>query len=119
MTIDVMDDAALRAAWDALPGNAKDVLKQLCVNGPVWDGDLISKAGRDELLNRRFAAKVIMGKMWTGPDGGKPRKQPECSWGFQAATYLGCHVYKQGCVEPRKESVRTLLGSDLQGFVKP
>ena len=118
MSIDVMDDAALRAAWDALPSNAKDVLKQLCVYGPTWDGDLVSKAGRDLLLYHSFAAKMVMGKRWRPSvrDGSAGRPRPECEWGFQAATYLGAHVYKQGCVEPRKDVVRKLVGKE---WVKP
>jgi len=32
-----------------------EVLMQLFVQGPTWDGNLISKAERDALVNRGFA----------------------------------------------------------------
>lgn len=33
------------------PFHKNEVLMQLFVNGPTWDGNLISKADRDELVN--------------------------------------------------------------------
>lgn len=44
--------------------------------GPLWDGDVPSKAGRDSLLDLRLASRVIYG----GKDG------------YTAATYLGREV---------------------------
>lgn len=38
-----------------LSGAAVDVLGQLFVNGPTWDGNLISKSGRDELVRLEMA----------------------------------------------------------------
>jgi hypothetical protein len=32
-----------------LSGAAKDVMMQLFVTGPTWDGNVIAKSGRDEL----------------------------------------------------------------------
>lgn len=34
---------------------AKDVLRQLFLDGPTWDGNIISKAGRDDLIAVGFA----------------------------------------------------------------
>lgn len=75
------DAVRWREIWRSLGGSARDVLYQLVVKGPTYDGDVISKAGRDELLDKKLAAKVVLSK---------------CEWGFQAATYLGAHVCKAG-----------------------
>ena len=61
---------------------ALDTLEALLIKGPTWDGDVLSKAGRDELLDIKLAAKIIAGN-----DGGFP------DYGYQAATYLGARVY--------------------------
>lgn len=37
--------------------NEVEVLKQLC-SGPIWDGDLISKIGRDGLVTRKLAFQI-------------------------------------------------------------
>jgi hypothetical protein len=44
----------------SLSGSAVDVLGQLFVAGPVWDGNLISKSGRDELV------RVGLAHQWNG-----------------------------------------------------
>lgn len=33
----------------------RESLLQLFLNGPTWDGDVVSKAGRDELVDRGLA----------------------------------------------------------------
>lgn len=33
---------------------AMEVLGQLFINGPTWDGNLISKEGRSELVEKRY-----------------------------------------------------------------
>ena len=48
-------------------------LYQLAKNGPVWDGNVISKSCRDSLLDAGACAKVLV----RGEDG------------FNACTYLG------------------------------
>lgn len=58
---------------------ARDTLRCLCECGPTWDGDVPSKAGRDELLALNLAAKIVLAK---------------CRDGYQAATYLGLAVYR-------------------------
>lgn len=40
-----------------LPKNLREQLKQL-VNGPIWDGDVISKADRSELFQLGLAVRV-------------------------------------------------------------
>lgn len=42
----------------AMPSAAEEVLAQMFMQGPVWDGNLVSKSGRDELLGRGFAMRV-------------------------------------------------------------
>ena len=61
MTLDEARDT-LRLVEEAmsLSGAAHDALRQLCLKGPVWDGDLCSKSGRCELLSINAAAKVIV-----------------------------------------------------------
>ena len=60
-----------------LTGAEKDTLIALVERGPLWDGDMPSKQGRDSLLQRGLAAKVIV----KGEDG------------WQAATYAGRDAY--------------------------
>ena len=55
-----------------------DTLVALVERGPLWDGDVPSKSGRDALLERGHAIRVIV----KGEDG------------WQAATYLGRDAYK-------------------------
>jgi hypothetical protein len=61
-----------------LNGAEKDTLIALVEKGPLWDGDVPSKQGRDSLVQRGLAAKVIV----KGEDG------------WQAATYAGRDAYK-------------------------
>lgn len=61
-----------------MTGAEIDTLVALVERGPLWDGDAPSKSGRDGLLNRGFASKVIV----KGEDG------------WQAATYAGRDAYK-------------------------
>lgn len=53
-------------------------LYQLHHKGPVWDGDVISKSARDELLDIGACAKVCV----KGEDG------------FNACTYFGQHLLR-------------------------
>lgn len=55
-----------------------DTLVALVERGPLWDGDVPSKAGRDSLLSQGLAVRVIV----KGEDG------------WQAATYAGRDAYK-------------------------
>ena len=55
----------------------KDTLIALVEQGPLWDGDVPSKQGRDSLVQRGLAAKVVV----KGEDG------------WQAATYAGRDAY--------------------------
>lgn len=82
--------------WNQLSNAAKDTLVCLCKSGPTWDGDVPSKSGRDELLQKKMAAKIVI---------------KNNSQGYQAATYLGSHVYRAGYVEARKEIVRKAIGA--------
>ena len=56
-----------------MTGAEKDTLIALVEAGPLWDGDVPSKAGRDALIASGLAARVIV----RGEDG------------WQAATYAG------------------------------
>ena len=61
-----------------LTGAEKDTLIALVENGPLWDGDVPSKQGRDSLVQGGLAAKVVV----KGEDG------------WQAATYAGRDAYR-------------------------
>ena len=59
-------------------GAMRDTLVALVEHGPLWDGDVPSKAGRDALIDKGLAARVVV----RGEDG------------WTAATYLGKEAYK-------------------------
>ena len=56
-----------------------DTLIGLVEFGPLWDGDVPSKAGRDSLIKMGFAVRIVL----RGEDG------------YTAATYSGRDVYKE------------------------
>lgn len=58
-------------------GGALDTLIALVERGPVFDGDIPSKVGRDKLLEMGFAFRTIV----NGEDG------------YQAVTYKGLSAY--------------------------
>ena len=62
----------------ALTGGEIDTLVALVESGPLWDGDVPSKVGRDDLISRGLAVRVVV----KGEDG------------FTAATYAGRDAYK-------------------------
>ena len=46
-----------RRLMKPMSSSAIDVLRQLFLRGPVWDGNLVSKAGRTELVDSGYAAQ--------------------------------------------------------------
>ena len=66
--------------WDALNSGQRDVLKQLLFQGPVWDGNVIAKGARDDLIEYGLAARCcFLGEQ-----------------GYTVATYVAYSVFKQG-----------------------
>lgn len=61
-----------------MTGAEKETLVALVERGPLWDGDLPSKQGRDALVRQGLAVRVVV----KGEDG------------WQAATYAGRDAYK-------------------------
>jgi hypothetical protein len=61
-----------------MTGSEKDTLIALVEQGPLWDGDVPSKQGRDALVQQGLAVRVVV----KGEDG------------WQAATYAGRDAYK-------------------------
>lgn len=61
-----------------MTGAEKDTLIALVERGPLWDGDVPSKVGRDSLIAQGLAVRVVV----KGEDG------------WQAATYAGRDAYK-------------------------
>ena len=62
-----------------MTGAELDTLVALVECGPLWDGDVPSKVGRDDLIRSGFAARIVM----AGMDG------------YTAATYAGRDAYKR------------------------
>lgn len=57
----------------------KDTLAALVESGPLWDGDVPSKVGRDTLIATGLAVRIVV----RGSDG------------YTAATYAGRDEYKR------------------------
>jgi hypothetical protein len=71
-------------AWDALTSGQREQLKQLLYQGPVWDGNIISKSCRDQLIGWGLATQCcFLGEQ-----------------GYTAATYTAYSVAKQGRATP-------------------
>jgi hypothetical protein len=75
------DAVRWRDIWRTLSPSARETLLCLVKLGPTYDGAVPSKVGRDELLEKKLAAKIVIAN---------------CEDGFQAATYLGARVWKAG-----------------------
>ena len=56
----------------------RDNIKAAFERGPLDDGDVTSKSGRDSLVEKGFMKKVIV----------------KGEWGFNAVTYKGAYAYK-------------------------
>lgn len=69
-------DALLVDIRLAMPSGHRAELAHLIKNGPVHDGDVMSKAHVGDLLRWGLAAKVMV----------------KGQWGYTAATYRGGHV---------------------------
>jgi hypothetical protein len=64
---------------DLTRGADIDSLIALVEHGPLWDGDVPSKSGRDALIDKGLAVRVLV----NGCDG------------YTAATYAGRNAYMQ------------------------
>lgn len=62
-----------------MTGAEIDTLVALVEHGPLWDGDVPSKIGRDSLIDAGLAVRVVV----AGQDG------------YTAATYRGRDAYKE------------------------
>jgi hypothetical protein len=54
--------------YHELTGAGRDVLMQMFLKGPVWDGNLIAKSGRSELVEAGLA-KRAHGWQWLTDQG--------------------------------------------------
>ena len=68
------------AVKNLLHGGAHDTLAALVKNGPLWDGDVPCKSGRDLLLDLGLASKACV----------------KGEQGYQVATYAGYDVLTAG-----------------------
>jgi len=72
--------------WDALSSGQREQLNQLLHQGPVWDGNVISKSCRDDLIDFGLATRCcFMGEQ-----------------GYTAASYRALTVWKAGKAEAFK-----------------
>lgn len=74
-------------------------LAQLVKHGPVWDGDVVSKHTRDELLQLRIASRAIV----KGKEG------------YTVANYIGGRVHNPWWAQVRPGE-DTLLTTDLKAL---
>lgn len=71
--------AAAKGVWAKMTGAERDSLHQLLfAASPVWDGDHISKSGRDGCIGAGLATRCV----YQGEEG------------YTAATYRGAAVYR-------------------------
>ncbi len=73
-------DRACRDLFDALTASQIEQLRQLVKHGPLWDGDVISKAARGDLLKLRLASRAVV----KGQEG------------YTVANYVGAKVLREG-----------------------
>ena len=71
-------EGAAKEVLEALPKAAVAELKNLVEHGPVYDGDLLSKSGRDALRSANLCSYAVH----NGEEG------------YQTATRIGFQVYK-------------------------
>lgn len=69
-----------KRAFDAMTPAQREALEQLYKHGPVWDGDVISKAARTDLLDAGIASRAIV----KGEEG------------YTVLNYVGGAVYRAG-----------------------
>jgi|ERR1700752_659920 len=87
-----------------LDGGQIDTLIGLIRNGPLWDGDVLSKTSRDDLLDLGLCCKIIVSglarpKVCYAYSKPPPLIPPDehvhyYSEGYQSATSLGGAVYR-------------------------
>ena len=85
--IEENDDAYfsyLPIIWDALTEGQREQLNQLLHQGPIFDGNVISKSCRDDLLRYDLAVRCC----YLGEDG------------YTAASYLGGSVFRNSKAKP-------------------
>ena len=74
--------------WDGLTAAEREQLNQLLHQGPVADGNVVSKSARDMLIEYGLATRCC----YKGEQG------------FTAATYPALTVFKAGKAEPFKRT---------------
>jgi hypothetical protein len=68
-----------RRAWDRFMTTVqREVLTQLVTKGPIWDGDIVSKEARDDLLQSGLASRACV----------------KGEQGFTVANYRGFDIWK-------------------------
>lgn len=73
-------DVAAWAAYQAMDSGQREVLRQLLFHGPVWDGDVCSKAARGDLFDWGLAVRCCF----------------KGEQGYTAASYRAFTIYQAG-----------------------
>ncbi|MBP6564013.1 MAG: hypothetical protein KA200_00210 [Burkholderiales bacterium] len=87
---------------DDLTGAEFDTLQALVLNGPLWDGDVPSKSGRDSLIDRKLAVRIVV----RGEDG------------YTAATYAGRDLWKAQWPDPDGAPAGTMCEANLNRLTR-
>lgn len=85
-----------------LTGAEFDTLHALVLHGPLWDGDVPSKSGRDSLIDRGLAVRVVV----RGEDG------------YTAATYAGRDAWKANYPDLDGRAAGTIREADLNRLTR-
>ena len=75
---EIVEACELIILAQSLSSGERDTLRAAYILGPLWDGDVPSKAARDNLLENGIIEKVIV----------------KGEGGFNACTYKGADVYE-------------------------
>ena len=99
-------DVACFALAHALTPTHREVLEQLVMHGPVYDGDIVSKSKRDDLMDLGLAQRVCV----------------KGEQGFTGANYVGWQVHKAMATPPlavvaRIFSVTVCIGRPVKSSV--
>lgn len=73
-------EVACYAMHHALESWQRNTLAQLIEHGPIWDGNILSKNGRDDLISLGLASRACV----------------KGQQGFTVANYIGWDVYQIG-----------------------
>lgn len=78
-------EALAQSVWQGMDPGHREALGQLVNEGPVYDGDIVSKSHRDDLMSWGLANRCCV----------------KGQQGFASANYTGWDVFKAGTKQAR------------------